>query len=95
MMHSFNAFSLFKTVPKKPEWNFIRSKRKSREMKDQRAGIRRYFSTSYGKEEAFKQDQKPYASTSREVTLDARLGHIMAYLQICRQHFGTRKIYML
>lgn len=95
VQRSFTTLSLLIDSQEKPAWTFVRNKSQSREVRSQYLDLGRYSFTNSVLREAFEQDPERYAtSKSRsERIFDAQLGHIIACVQICRQHLAARKLY--
>lgn len=61
---------------------------------NQKIGVGRFPFTNYAVREALKHYSKRWASSKREATLRFWLEHIIAFLQVYRQHGRVRKMYM-
>lgn len=91
---SVNNLSSLTHRSDKPKWTFILNKSQNRGVEDHKLGLRRFFSTSFGTEEALARSPERCAAGKSVKILDARLEHTMAFLQVCRQHLVARKISM-
>lgn len=89
-----NTLSPLSDCSNNPEWTFIRNKGQSQDFKTQQLEAKRYSFANYGMVEAPCQDPEQQSASIREAILDARLGQTMVQLQVWRQRFAARRMYM-
>lgn len=90
MEHSFNNLFLLSHSANRLEGTLVQSTSQSKVAGDQKVGMGWYSSTRYGIKETLEQDLEQCAAYRTMGILDPRLGHFVACLQVCRQHFAAR-----